>query len=118
MRRPSLAAVRGFDRAVYVVTGGRLLNVFGSGLVYPFATVPFHLTLGFSLSVVGLGLLANNVALAVGTALGGYLAVVRPSERRPGLGVTEREARPGSSVAPVSPRSAGGRSRAPEEPAE
>jgi hypothetical protein len=51
-------------------------------------------------------------------ALGGYLAVVRPSERRPGLGVTEREARPGSSVAPASPRSTGGRSRAPEEPAE
>jgi MFS family permease len=74
VRRPSLAAVRGFDRAVYVVTGGRLLNVFGSGLVYPFATVHFHLTLGISLSVVGLGLLANNVALAVGTALGGYLA--------------------------------------------
>ncbi|MFB6127762.1 MAG: MFS transporter [Halolamina sp.] len=74
MRRPSLDAVRGFDRAVYVVAAGQLLNVFGSGLVYPFATVHFHLQVGIALSVVGLGLLANNVATAVGTAVGGYLA--------------------------------------------
>ncbi|MFB6304698.1 MAG: MFS transporter [Haloferacaceae archaeon] len=74
MNAPSLDAVRGFDRGVYVVSGGRLLNVFGSGLVYPFATVHFHLQVGIPLSLVGLGLLANNVALAVGTAVGGYLA--------------------------------------------
>ena len=74
VRRPSLDAVRGFDRAVYVVAAGQLLNVFGSGLVYPFATVHFHLEVGIALSVVGAGLLANNVATAVGTAVGGYLA--------------------------------------------
>ncbi|MFB6080119.1 MAG: MFS transporter [Haloferacaceae archaeon] len=74
MKRPSLDAARGFDRAVYVVAGGRLLNVFGSGLVYPFATVHFHLQVGLALSLVGLGLLANNVALATGTAVGGHLA--------------------------------------------
>ena len=74
MRRPSLDAVRGFDRAVYVVATGQLVNVFGSGLVYPFATVYFHLEIGIALSLVGLGLLANNIALAVATAVGGYLA--------------------------------------------
>jgi len=74
VRRPSLDAVRGFDRAVYVVAIGQLVNVFGSGLVYPFATVYFHLEIGIALSLVGLGLLANNVALAVATAVGGYLA--------------------------------------------
>ena len=67
-------AVRGFRRPVYAVAGGRLINVFGSGLVYPFATIHFHLQLGIPLSVVGLGLLANNVATATGTAVGGYLA--------------------------------------------
>ena len=74
MRRPSLDAVRGFDRAVYVVAVGQLVNVFGSGLVYPFATVYFHLEIEIALSLVGLGLLANNIALAVATAVGGYLA--------------------------------------------
>jgi MFS family permease len=74
VRRPSLDAVRGFDRAVYVVVLGGLLNTLGSGLVYPFATVHFHLRVGIPLSVVGLGLGANGVALAVGTAVGGYLA--------------------------------------------
>lgn len=74
MRAPSLDAVRGFDRAVYVVALGQLLNVFGSGLVYPFATVHFHLRVGVPLSVVGLGLFANNAATAVGTAVGGFLA--------------------------------------------
>jgi len=70
----TLDAVRGFRRAVYAVTGGRLINVFGSGLVYPFASIHFHLQVGIPLSVVGLGLLANNVATATGTAVGGYLA--------------------------------------------
>ncbi|MFB6281350.1 MAG: MFS transporter [Haloferacaceae archaeon] len=74
MQRPTLDAARGFDRPVYVVAGGRLLNVFGSGLVYPFATVHFHLAVGLPLSLVGLGLFANNAALAAGTALGGYLS--------------------------------------------
>ena len=69
MRRPSLDAVRGFDRAVYVVAGGQLVNVLGSGLVYPFATVHFHLEVGIALSLVGVGLLANNVALAAATAV-------------------------------------------------
>jgi len=70
----TLDAVRGFRRPVYAVTGGRLINVFGSGLVYPFASIHFHLEVGIPLSVVGLGLLANNVATAAGTAVGGYLA--------------------------------------------
>lgn len=74
MRRPSLDAVRGFDRAVYVVAAGQLINVLGSGMVYPFATVHFHLEVGIALSLVGFGLLANNVALAVATAIGGYAA--------------------------------------------
>lgn len=74
MRRPSLDAVRGFDRAVYVVAAGQLVNVFGAGLVYPFATIHFHLQLGIALSLVGFGLLAKNVATAVATAAGGYLA--------------------------------------------
>ena len=74
MRRPSLDAVRGFDRAVYVVAAGQLVNVLGSGLVYPFATVHFHLEVGIALSLVGVGLLANNVALAAATAVGGYAA--------------------------------------------
>jgi MFS family permease len=70
----TLDAVRGFRRPVYAVAAGRLVNVFGSGLVYPFASVHFHLQVGLPLSVVGLGLLANNVATAAGTAVGGYLA--------------------------------------------
>ncbi|MEF8905892.1 MAG: MFS transporter [Haloarculaceae archaeon] len=74
MRRPSLDAVRGFDRAVYVVATGQLVNVLGSGMVYPFATVHFHLEVGIALSLVGFGLLANNVGLAVATAIGGYAA--------------------------------------------
>jgi MFS family permease len=67
-------AARGFRRPVYAVAGGRLINVFGAGLVYPFATIHFHLQVGIPLSLVGIGLLANNVATAVGTAVGGYLA--------------------------------------------
>ncbi|GAB7093666.1 MFS transporter [Halolamina litorea] len=74
MRRPSLDAVRGFDRAVYIVAAGQLLNVFGAGLVYPFATIHFHLEVGIALSLVGFGLLVRNVATAVATTVGGYLA--------------------------------------------
>lgn len=74
MFRSTLDTVRGFGRPVYAVAGGRLINVFGSGLVYPFASIHFHLQVGIPLSVVGLGLLANNVATAAGTAVGGYLA--------------------------------------------
>lgn len=72
--RRRLASARGFERGVYVVAAGRFVNVFGSGVVYPFATLYFHLTVGLPLSVVGAGLLANNVGLAVGTLVGGYLA--------------------------------------------
>ena len=74
VRRPSLDAVRGFDRAVYVIAAGQLINVFGGGLVYPFATVHFHLEVGIALSVVGLGLGAKSVATAGGTAAGGFLS--------------------------------------------
>lgn len=74
MRRPSLDAVRGFDRAVYVVAAGQLINVFGGGLVYPFATIHFHLQLGIPLSVVGAGFLAKNVTTAIATSIGGYAA--------------------------------------------
>ncbi|KTG10404.1 MFS transporter [Haloprofundus marisrubri] len=74
MRTPSLDAVRGFRRPVYLVALGQLVNLFGSGLVYPFATVHFHLEVGISLGVVGFGLLLNNVATAVGTAVGGFAA--------------------------------------------
>ncbi|WP_224269169.1 MFS transporter [Haloprofundus salinisoli] len=74
MRTPSLDALRGFRRPVYLVALGQLVNLFGSGLVYPFATVHFHLEVGISLGVVGFGLLLNNVATAVGTAVGGFAA--------------------------------------------
>lgn len=76
MQRPSLDAVRGFDRAVYVIALGQLINVFGGGLVYPFATVHFHLQVGIALSVVGLGLGAKSVTTAAGTAAGGLLSDV------------------------------------------
>jgi MFS family permease len=72
--RPSLDSVRGFDRAVYAVAAVAVVNVFGYGLVYPFATVHFHLRLGVPLSLVGLGLGANGVATGVGNVLGGYLS--------------------------------------------
>jgi len=74
VRRPSLDSVRGFDRAVYAVAAGQLINVFGGGLVYPFATVHFHLRLDIALAVVGLGFLAKNVTTAAATSIGGYLA--------------------------------------------
>jgi MFS family permease len=69
-----LDAVRGFDRAVYVVAVGQLVNVFGSGLVYPFATVHFHFQVGITLAIVGLGLGVKSATTAVGTAVGGFLA--------------------------------------------
>lgn len=72
--RAGLTQYRGFDRPVYALVGARLVNVLGSGVVYPFATLYFHLELGLPLSLVGTGLLANSVATAVGTAAGGYLA--------------------------------------------
>jgi MFS family permease len=65
---------RGFDRAVYALVGARLVNVLGSGVVYPFATLYFHLELGLPLSLVGAGLFANSVATAAGTVVGGVLA--------------------------------------------
>lgn len=70
----TLDAVRGFDRSVYVVAAGQFINVLGSGIVYPFASVHFNLAVGIPLSIVGIGLLANNVATAIGTAAGGFLA--------------------------------------------
>lgn len=66
--------MRGFRRPVYLVAFGQLVNLFGSGLVYPFATVHFHLEIGISLGIIGFGLLCNNVATAVGTAIGGFAA--------------------------------------------
>ncbi len=62
MRRPSPDAVRGFDRAVYVVAAGQLVNVFGAGLVYPFATVHFHLRIGIALSLAGAFVLVSAFA--------------------------------------------------------
>jgi MFS family permease len=59
---------------VYYVALGQLINVFGSGMVYPFATVHFHLNVGISLAMVGLGLGAKSAATAGGTAVGGYLS--------------------------------------------
>jgi MFS family permease len=70
----ALAGYRGFERAVYAVVGARFVNVLGSGIVYPYFTIHFYQTLGIPFSVVGLGLLANNVMLAVGTVVGGVLA--------------------------------------------
>jgi MFS family permease len=69
-----LDSIRGFDRAVYVVALGQLVNVFGAGLVYPFATVHFHFRVGIALAIVGLGLGVKSGATAVGTAVGGLLA--------------------------------------------
>lgn len=64
----------GFDRAVYVVGAGQFVNVFGGGVVYPFAALYFVETVGLPFSLIGAGLLANSVFRAIGTALGGYLA--------------------------------------------
>lgn len=72
--RAATADYRGFDCAVYALVGARLVNVLGSGVVYPFATLYFHLELGMALSLVGAGLFANSVATAAGTVVGGMLA--------------------------------------------
>ena len=74
MRLPTVGRLRGFDRPVYLVAGARFVNTFGSGVVYPFATLYFVQVVGISFTLVGLGLLANNVATATGTLVGGYLA--------------------------------------------
>ncbi|WP_227376956.1 MFS transporter [Haladaptatus halobius] len=63
----------GFPRAVYVVAVGQFIYLFGSGVVYPFATLYFYGEVGIPFTLVGIGLLANNVATAVGNAVGGYL---------------------------------------------
>lgn len=39
--RTLLAEYAGFERAVYVVGVGQFVNVFGSGVVYPFAALYF-----------------------------------------------------------------------------
>ncbi|MFC4548911.1 MULTISPECIES: MDR family MFS transporter [Halorussus] len=79
MRRlaAAFAGFRGFDRAVYVVAAARLLNVLGSGIVYPFATLYFYGEVGIPFTLVGTGLFANSVATAVGTLVGGYFADAR-----------------------------------------
>ncbi|WP_331233642.1 MFS transporter [Natronorarus salvus] len=69
-----LASLRGFSRTVYVVAVARFVNVLGSGMVYPFAVLYFYGEVGIPFTLVGIGLLANNVALAVGTVLGGMLS--------------------------------------------
>ncbi|MFB6254480.1 MAG: MFS transporter [Halobacteriaceae archaeon] len=74
MRRPTLESIRNFDRPVYIVSIGQLTNIFGRGLVYPFATIHFHLFLGIPLAIVGLGFLLKNIASALATAIGGFLA--------------------------------------------
>lgn len=70
----SLPSVRDLPRGVHLVAAGRFFDQFGSGVVYPFATVYFHLVVGVPLAAVGLGVLANNLARAAATVLGGYLA--------------------------------------------
>lgn len=73
-RAPLLESVRGFDRAVWIVAVARFVNVLGSGLVYPFATLYFYREIGIAFTLVGFGLFANNVGLAAGTLAGGFLA--------------------------------------------
>ncbi len=72
--RSSLSDLRGFDRAVFVVAAARFVNVLGSGIVYPFATLYFYGEVGIPFTLVGTGLFANSVATASGTLVGGYLA--------------------------------------------
>jgi len=72
--RSSLSDLRGFDRAVFVVAAARFVNVLGSGIVYPFATLYFYGEVGIPFTLVGTGLFANSVATAGGTLVGGYLA--------------------------------------------
>ncbi|NEU58528.1 MFS transporter [Halorussus sp. MSC15.2] len=70
----SFAGLREFDRAVFVVAAARFVNVLGSGIVYPFATLYFYGEVGIPFTLVGTGLFANSVATAGGTLVGGYLA--------------------------------------------
>jgi MFS family permease len=72
--RASLSDLRAFDRAVFVVAAARFVNVLGSGIVYPFATLYFYGEVGIAFTLVGTGLFANSVATAGGNLLGGYLA--------------------------------------------
>ena len=67
-------SVRGFDRGVWVVASARFVNVLGSGIVYPFATLYFYREVGIAFTLVGIGLFANSVGLAIGTLMGGFLA--------------------------------------------
>lgn len=53
---------------------GQFVNVFGSGVVFPFATLYFVDFVGVTAAVVGAGLFANSILRGVGTVLGGYLA--------------------------------------------
>jgi MFS family permease len=72
--RATFADLREFDRAVFVVAVARFVNVFGSGIVYPFATLYFYGEVGIAFTLVGTGLFANSVATAGGNVVGGYLA--------------------------------------------
>jgi MFS family permease len=72
--RATFADLREFDRAVFVVAAARFVNVFGSGIVYPFATLYFYGEVGIAFTLVGTGLFANSVATAGGNVVGGYLA--------------------------------------------
>ncbi len=74
LRRVLDRQLGGFGRPVYVVSIGQFVNVFGSGVVYPFATVYFVSELGIAFTLIGAGLFANSIARGVGTAAGGYLA--------------------------------------------
>lgn len=67
-------SLRGFDRGVWIVAVARFVNVLGSGLVYPFATLYFYLEVGIPFTLVGTGLFANSVGLGIGTLVGGFLA--------------------------------------------
>ncbi|MFC3958534.1 MFS transporter [Halovivax cerinus] len=68
------ASLRGFDRGVWVVAIARFVNVLGSGMVYPFATLYFYREVGIPFTLVGTGLFANSLGLATGTLVGGFLA--------------------------------------------
>ncbi|WP_290815138.1 MFS transporter [Halovivax sp.] len=67
-------SLRGFDAGVWVVAVARFVNVLGSGIVYPFATLYFYREVGIPFTLVGTGLFANSVGLAIGTLIGGFLA--------------------------------------------
>ena len=67
-------SLRGFATGVWIVAVARFVNVLGSGIVYPFATLYFYREVGIPFTLVGTGLFANSVGLAVGTLAGGFLA--------------------------------------------